>query len=692
VSSAELRSTYRLQLTAGLGFDAACRLIPYLRDLGISHLYLSPCLQAREGSTHGYDVIDPGRLSQELGGETGFETLARAAGDAEMGVILDVVPNHMAASPENRYWADPALREQFFDIDQATGRHRRFFDIDDLAGVRQEDPEVFRATHELVLRLVRRGLVDGLRVDHPDGLADPAGYLERLRSSGVERAWVEKILDPDERLRDWPVSGTVGYEFLNDACALFVDPAGERELTALWERVAVDRRPFEEVAFEAKLEQAIGTFRPEVERLARELDTNDGESRAHMSRNSPEFIAGLARALSSLAVYRTYIDPAASRIDEADRAAIAHLEPEFQRLLLDRDAPPGFVTRFQQTTPAIMAKGVEDTAFYRHGRLLALNDVGGDPSRFGIDVEHFHAGCLERSERFPSALLTTMTHDAKRSGDVRARIGALASMAEEWAGAVGQWFELTDGIRTGGAPDDVERYFLFQTLVGAWPIELERIESYMVKALREAKRNTTWVDPDEEYEQAVVGFCRALYGDETFMGALEPFAASLAAVGDRAALGALVLKLTAPGIPDTYQGDELPFRALVDPDNRRPVDWDLRQAMLKRLMGGSPVTDETRKLFLTMRLLGLRARRPEPFWGGYEPLDAGAEVCAFVRGDDVMTVVALRDGEGARSSVLADPPRGRWRDVLTGEERSFDSGRPLGCVLDERGIGVFERL
>ncbi len=688
MSSAELRATYRLQLTAGFGFDAACRLIPYLRDLGISHLYLSPSLQAREGSTHGYDVIDSGRLSDALGGEAGFETLAVAAREAEMGVILDVVPNHMAASPENPYWADPALRERFFDIDPVTGRHRRFFDIDDLAGVRQEDLEVFERTHELVFSLVRRGLVDGLRVDHPDGLADPAGYLERLRSTGVERVWVEKILDPDERLRDWPVCGTVGYEFSGDACALFVDPAGEEPLTRLWESVSGDPQPFGEVAFEAKLEQARSTFAPELERLARELD--DGESRAHMSRNSPKSIEELARALSSLPVYRTYIDPRSGTTDEADRAAIAALDPAFQRLLLE--GPPGFVTRFQQTTPAIMAKGVEDTAFYRYGRLLALNDVGGDPARFGIDVEAFHAGCVERAERFPLALLTTMTHDAKRSGDVRARIGALASIADEWTTVVGRWLELTERLRSDGAPDDIERYFLFQTLVGAWPIERERVESYVVKALREAKRNTTWVDPDEAYERAVVGFCRALYDDEPFIAAFEPFAARVASKGDRAAIGQLILKLTAPGIPDTYQGDELPYRALADPDNRQPVDWDLRQAMLKRLMGGSPVIDDTRKLFLTMRLLGLRARRPEPFWGGYEPLDAGPEVCAFVRGGQVLTAVAVRDREATAGARLADPPGGRWRDVLTGEERSFDSRQPLAGVLDERGIGLFERL
>jgi (1->4)-alpha-D-glucan 1-alpha-D-glucosylmutase len=688
----ELRATYRLQLTSSFGFAAARRLVPYLRDLGVSHLYLSPSLQARPGSTHGYDVIDPGRLSDALGGEDEFRRLSGAARDAGMGVLLDVVPNHMAADDANRYWADPDLRRRFFDIDPATGRHRRFFDIDDLAGVRQEDPEVFEETHALVLALVREGVVDGLRVDHPDGLADPAGYLERLGAGGVQRVWVEKILDPGERLRDWPVCGTVGYEFLNDVCALFVDPAGEGRLTRLWESVSGDSRPFGEVALEAKLEQASTTFRPEVERLARELDANDGTALNASRSESPSFIERLASALSSLSVYRTYVDPVAGRVEEADRRALAGLDPDIRApLLLEAPAPPGFVTRFQQTTPAIMAKGVEDTAFYRYGRLLALNDVGGDPSRFGIDVERFHAGCRERAERFPQSLLTTMTHDAKRSADVRARIGTLASMPGDWAAQVERWFELTESLRDGGAPDDVERYFIFQTLVGAWPIERERMQEYMVKALREAKRNTNWVEQNHEWEEAVARFTGALYDEQRFLALFEPFAARVAFAGDRAALRQLVLKLTVPGIPDIYQGDELSYRALVDPDNRRPVDWDWREAMLRRLMGGSPVIDDTRKLFLILRLLGLRARRPETFLaGGYEPLDAGPDACAFVRAGAVLVVVGIRGDH--RESTLADAPGGRWRNVLTGDEGSFDARQSVARVVDDYGIAVFERL
>jgi len=677
----QLRATYRLQLLSGLSFATARALIPYLRDLGVSHLYLSPALQARPGSTHGYDVIDPRHLSDELGGEAEFRRLADAAHGARMGIVLDVVPNHMAVDDRNRYWADQALRRRFFDIDPVTGRHRRFFDVGDLAGVREEDPAVFEETHELVLALVREGVVDGLRVDHPDGLADPTGYLAALREGGAARVWVEKILASGESLREWPVMGTVGYEFLNDVCALFVDPSAEPALTSLWERVSGARRGFGELAFEAKLQQVRDTFSGEVDWLVREL-----------GREPPGGRAGLECALASLPVYRTYVDAAARFVDEADRRAIraADMPPELaQILLLEREAPSAFVTRFQQTTPALAAKGVEDTAFYRYARLLALCDVGGDPARFGIGVERFHAVNLERAERFPYNLLTTQTHDAKRSGDVRARIGALSSMPDAWARHVERWFELTDPMRDGEAPDDVERYFLLQTLVGAWPIELPRVQAYMEKALREAKRNTSWVAQNHDWEAAVMRYCEALYAHAPFLDDFRPFAAAVAAAGARSALGQLVLKLTAPGVPDIYQGDELPYRALVDPDNRRRVDWDWHQAMLTRLIEGSPPAPPTMKLFITQRLLALRARRPAPFAGGYEPLPAGERVCAFLRGDEILVAVAVR--EGAVDDVLAGPS-GSWRDVLRGDVRSLGSREPLAALLDEHGLAVLERL
>jgi len=681
-SPTPLRATYRLQLNSSFGFAQAAALVPYLRDLGVSHLYLSPSLQARPGSEHGYDVIDPGRISAALGGETEFRALVDTVHGAGMGVVLDLVPNHMATDAGNRYWADPVLRERFFDIDPVTGRHRRFFDVDDLAGVRQEDQVVFEETHKLVLMLVREGLIDGLRIDHLDGLADPAGYLVRLRDRGASRVWVEKILGPDERLRDWPVSGTVGYEFLNDVCALFVDPAAEPALTSFWEEVSGEKRSFAEIAVAAKLEQARGPFAPEVERLGRDLGPDPGTPK----------LSEIAAAVASLPIYRTYVDPHTDRVSDADRQAIAAADMAAwlaETLVRQRPARPEFVTRFQQTTPAIEAKGVEDTALYRYGRLLALNDVGGDPGRFGIEVDRFHARNAERAQRFPLNLLATQTHDTKRSADVRARIAALASMPDEWIERARRWLELTEPLRTDGAPDDLERYFIFQTLLGAWPIEPQRIEAYMEKVLREAKRNSSWVEQNHEWEAAVKRFCRALCTHRSFLADFGPFVERAAAVGDRIGLGMLVLKLTAPGIPDIYQGDELPYRALVDPDNRRPVDWAERQTQLSRLMGGGRPNAESHKLWLTSRLLTLRIRRPEAYSGDYEPVPAGGRAVAFVRGGDVLVAVATRPGPPPDD---LQGPAGRWRDVLRGGERALHPRVPLADVLDQYGIAVYERV
>jgi (1->4)-alpha-D-glucan 1-alpha-D-glucosylmutase len=542
MSDLPLRCTYRLQLNPDLDLRHARDLVPYLSELGVSHVYLSPLFQARPGSTHGYDVIDPGIVSVDLGGEGALRALAEAG----IGVILDVVPNHMAAVEENRYWSDPEWRRQFFDLDEVSGRHRRFFDIDELAGVRQEDPDVFAATHRLPLRLVAEGVVDGLRVDHPDGLADPAGYLARLRDGGAGRVWVEKILEAGEELRDWPVEGTVGYEFLNDAAALFVDPAGERVLTELHAELTGERRPFHEIADEAKLEQAKTTFQPEVERLRRVEDVPDLET-----------------SLASLPIYRTYVRPEervrsndriaersanapAGEVAAADREAIETAvergmpEEVGERLLLRKKAAEEFVTRFQQTTPAITAKGVEDTAFYRDTRLLALNEVGGDPGRFNLAVAAFHARSERRAERFPHGLLITQTHDTKRSGDARARIGALAGIADEWREEVERWFALAAPLRTevGGrsAPDPTEEYLIYQTLIGVWPVSTERLEEYVRKALREAKRNTNWVEPDEEWEEATLAFCRGLYEEGELRDTIEAFVATpRAASGPRSA-------------------------------------------------------------------------------------------------------------------------------------------------------------
>jgi len=654
--------------------------VPYLRRLGISHLYLSPSFQARRGSTHGYDVVDPTRLSEQLGGEEEFAALAGAG----LGIVLDIVPNHMGTGEENRWWADPELRERFFDLDPVGGGYRRFFDIDDLAAIRQEDDEVFETTHRRAVSLVRDGLVDGLRVDHPDGLADPAGYLRRLRAEGVERVWVEKILHPGEALRDWPVSGTVGYEFLGEVSALFVDPAGLGPLSELLVEFTGDGESFESIARAAQLEQAAGSFTRELARLGR---------------LAPEFsVETLSDGLARLGIYRTYVEPWSGLVEDADREAVAAagLDGGLAAALLLEGGPeiPGeFVTRFQQTSPAINAKGVEDTAFYRYLRLLALNEVGNDPDRFGLSVEAFHAANRDRSRRFPEGLLVTQTHDTKRSGDSRARIGALAGMTHDWRQHVLRWREINEPLRDGsGAPDRAEEYLIYQTLIGVWPVSAERLEAYLEKAMREAKRNTTWAEPDLAWEAGVKRFASGLLEHGAFVEDFAPFCERVALAGERSALGQLLLKLTSPGIPDIYQGDELWRLAMVDPDNRRPVDWDVRRKLLDGLSdGGEEPTRETAKLALIVRALELRRRRPEAFAGSYVPVSAGPDVCAFMRGDDdVLVVVVVRDSP---DPVEIDAPAGTWRNVRTGEELVIAAGgdSPVGRLVGSDGLGLWER-
>jgi (1->4)-alpha-D-glucan 1-alpha-D-glucosylmutase len=658
----ELRATYRLQLGTDLDLRAARELLPYLDDLGISHVYLSPVWQARPGSAHGYDVIDPAAISRELGGEAELRALADEARGRGMGLILDVVPNHMAADDANAYWADVELRRRFFDVDEATGRWRRFFDIDELAGVRQEDPEVFAATHRLVLELVREGVVDGLRIDHPDGLADPAGYLRRLAGEGAEHVWVEKILDPDEHLRDWPVEGTVGYEFANDVTALFCDPAAEPVFEELW-----DGRTFGELAQEAKLEQAESTFAPELARLRRIAD-----------------LPALAESVASLPVYRTYVQDGLAT--DEDRAALAACEPAVREEVL---AGGPFATRFQQTTPAVMAKGVEDTAFYRHVRFLALNEVGGDPSRWSIGVDAFHAGNAERAERFPRGLLVSTTHDTKRSGDVRARLLGLTAMAGDWAGAVRSWHEVNATL--GDVPWS-EELFVYQTLLGAWPITPERLEPYLEKALREAKLTSNWIEPDLEHETRVKRFAVALLDHGPFRYGFDGVVARATELGERIALAQTLLKLTSPGIPDVYQGDELWALSLVDPDNRRPVDWAARRAALDALRGGDPPTRQTAKLHLIWCVLNLRRRRPGTFTGSYTPIPAGDDVCAFMRGDDVIVAVAVRERWRAPSWSLPPGVEGSWRDAVTGAEFDLPGHASAAGVLGPGGRAVLERV
>jgi (1->4)-alpha-D-glucan 1-alpha-D-glucosylmutase len=432
-------------------------------------------------------------------------------------------------------------------------------------------------------------------------LADPQGYLERLRSGGVSRVWVEKILGSEERLPEsWPVSGTVGYDFLNDLVALFTNPDAEAAFTVLWTDVVTrDSRPFGAWAYDAKLEQATTTFTPEVERLARV----DGAPSAE----------ALAVALATQPLYRSYTPTSAGE----------------------------FLTRFQQTSPAVMAKGVEDTAFYRYGRLLALNEVGGDPGRFTLSVEAFHAHNAERAVRYPEALLTTMTHDAKRSADVRARLVALTWFPEEWNMLVFLWLSFGDG------PDPIDRYFILQTLLGFPPADhgWERFDAYLEKALREAKRNSNWTRPDPAYEQGAMAWARTISANADFSAQFGALAQQAHALGAEISTAWVALKLLSPGVPDIYQGDELEYSALVDPDNRRPVDWDARRTALND--GHDP------KLTLIKDLLALRARRPTAFGPGasYLPLPAEPGTIAFSRGGEVEVRVAVHPGSPMRVSV-----------------------------------------
>jgi (1->4)-alpha-D-glucan 1-alpha-D-glucosylmutase len=626
----DLRATYRLQLTPEFGFAHARALVPYLRDLGITHLYLSPSLQARAGSTHGYDVVDPRHISPALGGESEFRALA----GGELGVILDIVPNHMAAVDENPFWRDLELRKMYFDVDLKTGFHRRFFDVGELGGLKQEDWEVFWATHAKVIELVREGLVDGVRIDHPDGLVDPTQYFERLREAGVEHVWAEKIVEPGEELRDWAIEGTTGYEFLNDVMGLFVSPEAEPALTALYEEVTGDSRRFEDIASLAKLEVAVNIFEPELRRLHQELE-----------------IESLPLALASFHVYRTYIRPYEGVVDDADRGEIgrAGVSEGLRRILfLQEEGHEDFVIRFQQTTGPVMAKGVEDTAFYRYFRLAALNEVGGSPGRFGIGVDEFHRQNERRAARFPHALLTTYTHDTKRSPDVRARIVALTWLPDEWAERVRAW-----RAELGALDDPREEVLVLQTLVGALPISRDRLDGYLEKALREGKVTTNWLMPNVEHEARVQEY--AARAAELI--AHDPFLERVRELGRRIALGQLLLKLTAPGVPDVYQGDELEDLSLVDPDNRRPVDWDTRRAALARLRAGAGPTVETEKLFVLWKTLELRAAHATAFARAYEPVHLGAGVCAYTRGGEVLIAVATQPTAEVRI------PDG-WRDLL----------------------------
>jgi (1->4)-alpha-D-glucan 1-alpha-D-glucosylmutase len=747
-------ATYRLQLCEEFGFAEAAAVVPYLARLGVSHVYCSPILQAAPGSAHGYDVVDHSRLSADLGGEAAWDGLVAACRAEGLGLLVDVVPNHMAIPTPERLNAalwdvlahgPGSAYAEWFDIDWQAGggkllmpilgrpladclrdgeirvdadagvvryfdhelplapgtekldaqhyrlaywrvandelNYRRFFDVTTLMGVRVELPAVFDATHGRLLQLVRDGAIDGLRIDHPDGLADPRAYLDRLRSQ-TGGAWtvVEKILEGREVLPgDWACDGTTGYDGLAAVTAAFVDRRGEQPLTDVYTRFSGRGEPFAQVVHEAKRLAVERLLAAEVDRLLRDLDDVrrlDLQAADFTSRGLRE---ALVELLVAFDVYRAYADDSSSRarVDEAvrhagEKRAGRGAELAWLGRVLLRDiggaAAESFVTRFEQTTGPAMAKGVEDTAFYRYNRLVALNEVGGDPGEFGRPVSDWHDYCARTARDWPRTLTTLSTHDTKRSEDVRARLLVLAEIPDEWEQAVTSWRD------RAGVVDANTDYLLWQTLVGAHspatgPLTIDRMLGYLDKATKEAKERTSWTDPDSTFEQALREHVHTIYADDVLMRDVARWVeAHLMTPGRSNSLAQKLVQLTMPGVPDVYQGQELTELALVDPDNRRPVDFDARRRGLAEIAGADP------KLKVTAAALRLRRDRPHAFAGAYSPVDvtgnAADHLLAFRRGDDVLTLatrlpVTLAQGGGWGDTRIA-LPTGEWHDVLTG--------------------------
>lgn len=748
------RSTYRLQITADWPLDRATDLVPYLRDLGVDWVYLSPLLQSEPGSTHGYDVTDHSITDGPRGGRAGLAAAADAAHAAGLGVLVDIVPNHVgsATPPLSTWWWDllrhgPQSRyARAFDVDWTAGagrlivpvlgdgateldeltlsddgaelryydhrfpvapgtgsgsaravhdrqhyrlvnyrradaelNYRRFFAISTLSAVRVEDPEVFAESHAEIKHWIDAGWVDGLRIDHPDGLADPGGYLEDLaRLSGGRYVLVEKILEGDERLPDdWQCAGTTGYDALAVLDRVLIDPAGEAGLdrldTQLRGGLQVD---WAQMTRHTKRAVADGILRAEVLRLARLVPEIDGADDA------------LAELLSSMSVYRTYLPVGSEYLDEAVELAVTH-RPEIAdtiREVAGRLREPGteISVRFQQTSGMVMAKGVEDCAFYRWTRLTSLTEVGAEPADFAIDPAGFHQHQAERSRTLPAGMTALSTHDTKRSEDTRARISVLAEIADEWGTFVRR--------ANASAPlsDGPLANLLWQATVGAWPIERERLHAYAEKAAREAGVSTRWIDGDPEFEERMHALVDAVYDDDTLGALVEAMVDRVRAAGWSNSLALKLLQVTGPGVPDVYQGTELWDYSLVDPDNRRPVDYDHRRELLARLDGGwRPGIDDSGavKLLVTSRSLRLRRDRPELF-GRYRALSvsgpAADHLVAADRGGAITLATRLPLGLAARggwADTTVDVPAGEWTEVFTGTRFTVADGDTGGTAV-----------
>jgi len=838
-------ASYRLQLHAGFPLAEAEHVLPYLADLGISHVYLSPCLQAVPGSQHGYDVTDPTRISEDLGGEPAWASFVDCARSHDLRILLDIVPNHMSASEHNPWWdhvlthgpfsefaeyfdfrvrphqpfrvhvcslarpygdaieageltieiahGRPRVRHyentwplgpaswgkllsaaptpaadaqccfgelerlQFIDEPDAKdriayaghaaqagealadarkrgrlqdavdrtrgdkelvnsvlqrqfyvlhgwklagelGNYRRFFDIGTLSGIRMELPEVFAATHARIEAMIVRDEIAGLRVDHPDGLREPLEYFKRLRALLPKgRIYVEKILENDERLKDdWPIDGSVGYEFLAKVNRLWMDDTRTDVLTSTYSDFTGHSVNFAALVREKKRAIVESTFCADHEQLteaALEIARADWKTRDLSPRQLRE---ALARLIIALPVYRTYRtlntlhDDEKRTITEAVQSARIGA-PEIDAAIFDflaalltksrlSEAEADFVAQWQQLTPAVMAKGVEDTTFYCYDRLVSCNEVGSQASLIGISAGKFHEFCHSLSDRWPNNLLATSTHDNKRSEDVRTRISILSEIPERWAEALHLWSNLNAPVWQNHAPDRHAEYLLYQTLIGAWPIDQERCWQYMLKACREAKIKTSWHEPNYAYEESIRAFVDGVFQRPDFIASLQRFIDPLILPGRINSLAQTLIKMVVPGVPDFYQGTELWDLSLVDPDNRRPVDFELRAAFARRarsLSAADVAADWDSglpKLWMTARVLAIRRERAEDFsdQSKYQPLIAQgthlARLFAFRRGENLIAVVPrfIMSLGGEWGDTRLPLPGGAWRNCFTG--------------------------
>ncbi|MBE7189837.1 malto-oligosyltrehalose synthase [Jatrophihabitans endophyticus] len=740
------RSTYRLQVTPEADLYAAADVCDYLATLGADTAYLSPILPSTKGSDHGYDVIGFDTVDPQRGGLDGWTRLLAAARSRHLKVVVDIVPNHTGVddATQNAAWWDllkhgrasdhaswfdidwdagggrvllPVLGDDFeptqlgvdgdeltyyehrFPIAPGTGpgdgetaadvhdrqayelvnwrradtdqNYRRFFAVTTLAGLRVEDPAVFDATHAQIARWVRDDGIDGLRVDHPDGLAHPVDYMHRLRELAGDDAWllVEKILEHGEaQPPDWPVQGTTGYDALTEVTGVFVDTAAEDALDALYRELTGDTRSAHDHVEQGK-RFVIGTIlQAELSRLARLVpDVADARD-------------ALVELVIAFPVYRSYLPAGAEQLD-ATITAVRSARPELADALGSlsprlHDPDDELAVRFQQTTGAVMAKGVEDTAFYRYSRFVALNEVGNDPQHFGLPLDGFHEAQDVRQQALPESMTTLSTHDTKRGEDVRARLAVLSELPDDWAALV------RGLMRDAPLPDTAFAYLLWQTFAGVGFIERDRMHAYAEKAMREAAVSTTWTDTDEQFETAVHGVVDAAYDRPDVHDPLAAFVERITPFGRSNSLAQKLVQLTMPGIPDVYQGTELWEDSLVDPDNRRPVDYDVRRSLLARLdSDGEPpavAADGAAKLWVVSRTLRLRRERPELF-SSYRPVraegPAADHVLAFDRGGAVTVATRLPVGLAAA---------GGWRDTTV--ELGFEgtdvlTGRRVGPTV-----------